>query len=194
VNAQPSCLPTPDQEEGPYYRELVLVREDIAEGHPGSPLVLEVQVLDVACAPVAGAVVDIWHCDALGTYSWYASVEEHGDVGPALLRPGTFLRGTQHCGVDGRCRFQTIYPGWYPGRAVHVHSKIRHAGGALTVQMYFPELLTDAVHDGIPYASRPRRDTTLETDTIFPEGGASTLLRPVSEGNGHRAQARLVVG
>jgi hypothetical protein len=60
--------------------------------------------------------------------------------------------------------------------------------------MYFPELLTDAVHDGIPYSSRPRRDTTLETDTIFPEGGASTLLKPVSEEDGHRAQARLVVG
>ena len=187
------CAPTPDQEEGPYYRELVLVRDDVTEGRPGSPLELAVVVRDAGCAPVADVLVDVWHCDALGVYSWYAAAEEHGAVGPALLSPGTFLRGSQRTGADGRCRFRTIYPGWYPGRAVHIHAKAHRGDSILTVQLYFPEDVTDAVHARPPYASRPRRDTTIDSDTIFPEGGSSTLLSPVAHGQGHRAEATLVV-
>jgi protocatechuate 3,4-dioxygenase beta subunit len=190
---EPGCAPTPDQEEGPYYRELVLLRDDVTEGRPGSPLELAVAVCDESCMPVSDALVDIWHCDALGVYSWYAAVEECDAVGPALLAPGTFLRGSQRTGPDGRCRFRTIYPGWYPGRAVHIHAKAHHAESVLTVQLYFPEDLTDAVHALPPYASRPRRDTTIDSDVIFPEGGSSTLLSPVSHGGGHRAEAILVV-
>lgn len=193
MSAEFPCTPTPDQEEGPYYRQLVLLRDELAEDRTGSPLHLGVQVLDADCAPVAGALVDAWHCDALGVYSWYAAVEEHAELGPALLAPGTFLRGSQRCDADGRCRFRTIYPGWYPGRAVHIHAKVHHPGGLLTVQLYFPEQITDAVHQRAPYASRPRRDTTNDTDVIFPLGGSSTLLDPVADGDGHRAEATLVV-
>jgi protocatechuate 3,4-dioxygenase beta subunit len=187
------CAPTPDQEEGPYYRGLVLLRDDVTEGRPGSPLELAVAVLDASCMPVADVLVDIWHCDALGVYSWYAAVEECGAIGPALLAPGTFLRGSQRTGRDGTCQFRTIYPGWYPGRAVHIHAKAHHADSVLTVQLYFPEDVTDAVHEHQPYASRPRRDTTIDSDVIFPEGGSSTLLTPVSRGSGHRAEAMLVL-
>jgi protocatechuate 3,4-dioxygenase beta subunit len=192
VSAEQGCLPTPEQEEGPYYRHLVLVREDITEDRSGSPLELSVQVLDAACAPIAGSLVDIWHCDALGTYSWYAAADDP-DAGPALLAPGTFLRGSQSSDPDGRCRFHTIYPGWYAGRAVHIHAKVHHAAALLTVQLYFPEEITDAVHQLAPYNSRPRRDTTNETDTIFPEGGRSTLMSPTADGDGHLAEATLVV-
>jgi protocatechuate 3,4-dioxygenase beta subunit len=187
------CAPTPDQEEGPYYRRLVLLRENVTEDRRGSPLELAVAVRDARCAPVDDVLVDIWHCDALGVYSWYAAAEEDGTIGPALLAPGTFLRGSQRTGPDGGCQFQTIYPGWYPGRAVHIHAKVHHAGCVLTVQLYFPEHLTDAVHALPPYDSRPRRDTTTDNDTIFPEGGSSTLLSVVSHGQGHRAEASLVV-
>ena len=194
VSAKSSCVVTPDQEEGPYYRELVLLRDDITEGRPGSPLRLEVVVLDESCRPVEGARVDLWHCDALGAYSWYAAAEEEDSAGPAMLQPGTFLRGSQRCDQDGRCGFRTIYPGWYPGRAVHIHGKVHHPRGVLTVQLYFPEALTDRVHDAAPYASRSRRDTTIGTDTIFPSGGGSTLLAPTRDEGGHAAEAVLVVG
>jgi protocatechuate 3,4-dioxygenase beta subunit len=187
------CVATPDQEEGPYYRGLVLMRDDVTDGRPGSPLELAIAVRDARCLPVADVRVDIWHCDALGVYSWYAAVEECGSVGPALLAPGTFLRGSQRTDADGQCVFRTIYPGWYPGRAVHIHAKAHHADSVLTVQLYFPEDVTDAVHAHAPYDSRPRRDTTIESDTIFPEGGSSTLLSPVSHGEGHRAEAELVL-
>ena len=187
-------MPTPEQEEGPYYRELVMERADVAEGRAGCPLELDIQVLDSFCMPVTGALVDIWQCDALGIYSWYAAAGEHDGVGPALLEPGTFLRGSQRAGVEGHSRFRTIYPGWYPGRAVHIHGKVRHAAGVLTVQLYFPEDVTDAVHRRSPYASRPRRDTMNDVDVIYREGGSSTLLGLTSDGNGYRAEATLVVG
>jgi protocatechuate 3,4-dioxygenase beta subunit len=189
-----ACLPTPEQEEGPYYRELVLERADVTEGRAGCPLALDVQVVDSSCMPVTGAIVDIWHCDAVGIYSWYAAAGEHDDVGPALLEPGTFLRGSQQPGPEGRCRFRTIYPGWYPGRAVHIHSKVRHAAGVLTVQLYFPEDVTDAVHARSPYVSRSRRDTMNDVDVIYREGGASTLLSLGPDGDGYRAEATLVIG
>jgi protocatechuate 3,4-dioxygenase beta subunit len=188
-----ACAPTPDQEEGPYYRQLVLVRDELTEGRVGSKLQLGIQVLDPGCEPVVDALVDIWHCDALGTYSWYAAVEEHGQVGAASLEPGTFLRGSQRSGGDGRCRFRTIYPGWYPGRAVHIHAKVHHPGELLTVQLYFPEETTEAVHQLPPYAARQRRDTTNDTDVIYLEGGSSTLLSLVADEDGHRAEVTLVV-
>jgi protocatechuate 3,4-dioxygenase beta subunit len=172
----------------------VLVRDDLTEDRIGSPLGLEIEVLDSDCAPVAGVLVDIWHCDALGIYSWYAAVGEDGEIGSALLAPGTFLRGSQRTGADGRCRFQTIYPGWYPGRAVHIHAKVHHPTGLLTVQLYFPEDVNDGVHAQQPYASRPRRDTTNDIDVIFRDGGSSTLLGPEAHGHGHRVTAKLVVG
>ena len=188
------CVPTPDQEEGPYYRELAMEREDVTEGRAGAPLELGLQVLDPECMPITGALVDIWHCDALGIYSWYAAAEENDGVGPALLEAGTFLRGSQPAGAEGRCRFRTIYPGWYPGRAVHIHAKVHHASGLLTIQLYFPEELTDVVHARSPYASRPCRDTTNDVDVIYREGGSSTLLSVRPDGDGYRAEAAVVVG
>ena len=169
-------------------------RDDVTEGRPGSPLELAIQVLDASCTPVTGALVDIWHCDALGIYSWYAAAEERDGVGPALLEQGTFLRGSQRSGPDGRCRFRTIYPGWYPGRAVHIHGKVHHERGMLTVQLYFPEDITDAVHARSPYASRQRRDTTNDVDVIYREGGSSTLLSLSPDNGGFRAEATLVLG
>ena len=163
------------------------------EGRAGVPLDVGLQVLDPDCMPVTGALVDIWHCDALGIYSAYAAAQEHDQVGPALLEPGTFLRGSQRAGAEGRCRFRTIYPGWYPGRAVHIHAKVRHASRLLTIQLYFPEELTDVVHARSPYASRPRRDTTNDVDVIYREGGSSTLLSVTPEGDGYRAEAAVVV-
>lgn len=186
------CATTPDQEEGPYYRELELIREDIAEGRPGSPLTLDLRVLDSSCSPIAGALVDVWHCDALGVYSWYAAAEEE-EIGPALLAPGTFLRGSGRTGAQGRCRFRTIYPGWYPGRTVHIHGKVHDESKTLTVQLYFPEEVTDRVHGGAPYDQRPRRDTTNESDTIFPSGGQTTMLDLSAEANGHIADGTLVL-
>ena len=120
------CVLTPAQTEGPYFVDERLdrsdVREDPATGaaRPGAVLTLDLGVAAVdgaRCMPLRGAIVDIWQCDALGNYS---------DVNDS--RGQRFLRGYQATDANGRVRFTTIYPGAYPGRAVHIHFKIRRSG------------------------------------------------------------------
>lgn len=180
----PACVLAPEATEGPYYLNVDEVRSDITEGKPGTPLTLAVTVLDAtSCSPVKDAAVDVWHCDAGGVYS---GVEGNH---------ATFLRGTQVSSADGIVRFTTIYPGWYPGRAVHVHVKV-HAGGNVvhTGQLYFPDALTDEVFRRAPYGGRGPRDTRNEADSIFRDsGGASTTTQPVARGNGYDVATKLGV-
>jgi protocatechuate 3,4-dioxygenase beta subunit len=185
------CTLTPEQEEGPYYRDLDIVRSDITEGRDGVPLRLAIRVVDAACAAVAGASVDVWHCDAHGAYSWESDVPR--TVGGAHLEGGTFLRGTQSTDEGGNCAFSTIYPGWYHGRSVHIHFKVRNGLGMATGQLYFPERLTEAVHRLDPYSRRTRRDTLNETDVIYSEGGTDTTLIPLGTPNGFEAAVRLSI-
>jgi uncharacterized protein (TIGR03437 family) len=165
-----TCLPTPAQTEGPYFVEENLNRSDIrsdpATGviRPGTLLTIKMTVslsTNSACALLPGARVEIWHCDALGTYS---------DVGNA--RNQEFLRGYQITDENGVVNFTTIYPGWYMGRAVHIHFKVRTYNGAakldeFTSQFFFDESLTDTVFTQTPYNTRGRRDTLNSTDGIF---------------------------
>lgn len=114
-------------------------------------------------------------------------------LGRRCLLRARFLRGSQRSGANGQCRFRTIYPGWYPGRTVHIHAKVHQPSTTLTVQLYLPEDVTDLVHSAPPYAERSRRDTTNESDTIFPSGDSTTLLDLTADGEGHRAEASLVL-
>jgi protocatechuate 3,4-dioxygenase beta subunit len=215
--SSPSCVLTPEQVEGPYYLDDARLRSDLREDRPGVPLVLEVSVLDVrSCAPVTGAAVDIWHCDASGVYSGFVAESTRpprpfgpppggmrplgsGSI-PAMLGPprgappaprptdeARFLRGTQLSDGAGRVRFTTIYPGWYSGRTVHVHVRVR-TGGALrgdtyggghaahTGQLYFPEALSDRVFTAGPYASHQGTRLRQADDPIFNDGDSSGLL------------------
>jgi protocatechuate 3,4-dioxygenase beta subunit len=168
-------------------------RSDIRENREGAPLTIEIRVADPGCAPVSEGAVEVWQCDALGTYSWYAAAGEEGD-GPAELERGTFLRGCQELTPEGSSRFRTIYPGWYKGRTVHVHYKIHDADGStLTGQLYFPDELTDVVHGQDPYAARPHRDTRNTDDVIFRDGGETTLMQPEASGEGYLARCLLIV-
>jgi protocatechuate 3,4-dioxygenase beta subunit len=130
-------------------------------------------------------MVHVWQCDAVGVYS--------GVRGPgAGSNPNDdALRGTQATGKTGVVRFTTIYPGWYRGRAVHVHFKIRTkaAGQAseYTSQLLFPEALTDKVHAQAPYASHGRRDTLNARDGIYRGGGDQLLLDPKPASAGYHA-------
>src|SRR4030095_2511853 len=116
-----ACVATPEQTEGPFFvdtrQERSDVRSDPAGGaqRAGPALALDLAVSRsgaAGCAPLAGAIVDIWHCDADGVYSGTRGSER-------------FLRGYQVSDANGRVRFVTIYPGWYSGRAVHIHFKVR---------------------------------------------------------------------
>jgi len=141
----------PELTEGPYYLDLDLVRRDITEGRPGAPFDLAVTVVDAdSCAPVAGAAVDVWHCDALGEYSGFQdNAQGFNTVGE------DWLRGFQNTDSSGKVAFTTIYPGWYQGRATHIHFKVRKDNMEFTSQFFFDDALSDEVNDNeSPYSQK----------------------------------------
>ena len=165
-----TCPVTPSQTEGPFYFDPKLVRTAIAEGRPGVPLRLRLQIVDAAdCGALDKTRVDIWHCDAAGQYSGYDSERSAGE---------TFLRGTQFADDEGIVSFATIFPGWYDGRATHIHCKAWAGDGReVTSQIYFPDALSDAVYGEGPYAGRDsRRRLRNVDDGIFRGAGAGTLV------------------
>jgi protocatechuate 3,4-dioxygenase beta subunit len=191
----PSCVVRPEQTEGPYFVDEKLNRSDIRvepsdnSAKAGVPLTLEFQISRIAggvCAPLSAAVVDIWHCDALGVYS---SVRDRSfDTGGKK-----FLRGYQITGANGVARFVTIFPGWYEGRTVHIHFKIRAEGAArrsfeFTSQLYFDESVIEEIHNSAPYDSKGRRRTTNRDDFIFRRGGNQLLLKLTRENQSYAAK------
>jgi protocatechuate 3,4-dioxygenase beta subunit len=160
-----SCTLTPEETEGPYYFDVDSVRSDIREDRPGTPLRLAMRVRDAACKPIPNAVVDIWHCDAGGEYSGF-----QGGSGK------TYLRGAQVTNAGGVVEFLTIYPGWYQGRAVHIHFKVHlDRTTVLTSQLYFDEKISDAVYANQPYTGHSGRRTGNGQDGIFDEANLLTL-------------------
>jgi protocatechuate 3,4-dioxygenase beta subunit len=190
--AQGACVVRPQQTEGPYFVDQVLNRSDIrtdpASGalSEGAPLELTFNVErvdDGACVPLPGAQVDVWQCDAMGVYS--------GVRDPRFTTTDRrFLRGYQITDTAGVARFTTIYPGWYPGRAVHIHFKVRtrpsaSVGYEFTSQLYFDETLTDRVHARPPYAGHTGSRTRNERDGLYRNGGAQLMLPVSSSGDGY---------
>jgi protocatechuate 3,4-dioxygenase beta subunit len=162
------CVLTPELTEGPYYIAGEKVRRDIRDGHPGTLLTLRLRVLNAAtCKPIKGAAVDIWHADAAGNYSGFG----------AGSSSRTFMRGVQRTDKTGLAVFTTVYPGWYRGRAVHIHVKV-HVGGDVvhTGQLFFSDALTETVYRSAPYAARGNPDVTNANDSIFVNGGKRSLL------------------
>ena len=207
--ALPACLVKPELTVGPYFLDRQLERSDIriepvtGKASAGAPLALAFRVSRVdggQCAPLAGAMVDVWQCDAQGIYSGVTDEQEgFRTVGEQ------FLRGYQVTGADGVARFTTIYPGWYPGRTVHIHFKIRTPAEValaesapnrapasssvyeFTSQLFFDEALSDRVLAQAPYAAKGQRDTTNARDGIYREVGEQLLLAVAPSGQGYAA-------
>jgi len=184
-----TCALSPEQTAGPFPLDEQFVRRDITEGHPGHPLRLGLRVVDAACAPVAGAAVEVWHADVTGDYSAFT---DNGG-GKDEAEGTTFLRGTQTTGDDGIVEFATIYPGWYPGRAVHIHVRVhRDAAVVLTSQVYFDEAYTEDVFATGDYAEFGPPDTSWAADGIAGDPLADgTALYLSAEGEGTRGLLNL---
>ncbi|MET9448633.1 intradiol ring-cleavage dioxygenase [Streptomyces cinerochromogenes] len=177
------CTLTKEMTQGPYYLDGALVRSDVTEGKPGIPLKLALTVVDPACAPLGGALVEIWHADALGEYSGYV-----GDNGHHESDDRTFLRGGVLTDAGGVARLTTVYPGWYRGRCVHIHVKVHtgvtvtpdgHFTGGSTVhtgQLFFNETITAAVARISPYSTNTVTRTTLAQDSVYDDAGPSSGL------------------
>ncbi len=188
-----ACVVRPALTEGPYFVDERLNRSDIRSDpsnntvKDGAPLKLRFNVSRVsgsACSPLAGALVDIWHCDALGSYSDIAS-----GAGQSNTSGQKFLRGYQITNSAGAVEFTTIYPGYYPGRTVHIHFKIRLFDGQtrtfeFTSQLFFDDTLTDQVFTQAPYNTKSARGTRNNNDGIYNGGGSQLLLSLVSDVQG----------
>jgi protocatechuate 3,4-dioxygenase beta subunit len=185
-----SCIVSPEMTEGPYFVDEMLNRSDIRsdpsdgstrEGVPVRLTVNVSQVNEVACTPIAGAQVDIWHCDAVGVYSDVAGSESDGQK---------FLRGYQVTDESGNVEFTTIYPGWYMGRAVHIHVKVRtdpeaQQGYEFTSQFFFDDALSEQVYANAAYGGRGSPDTPNSADGIYQGGGQEMTLALTAEGGGY---------
>jgi protocatechuate 3,4-dioxygenase beta subunit len=181
-----ACVLSPELTEGPYYLPNEKLRRNITEGLPGAPMSLRLTVVDATtCKPIKGAAVDIWHASPGGKYS---GEQDNATVGQ------TFLRGVQRTDATGLALFTTVYPGWYQGRAVHIHVKV-HVGGNVvhTGQLFFRDSFTDAVYRRTPYSARSARDVRNRDDSIYLEGGSRSLLRLRTVGKGYVASISMGV-
>ena len=171
-----ACAVTPSETIGPYPSRTDMFRSDIRENRGGTPLTLTVKVVNVnsSCAAVVGADVEIWHVDAAGDYSQYGS-----------QTAATFLRGIQTTNATGEVTFTTIYPGWYQGRATHIHAEVTMGGRSIKVtQIAFPESVNNAVHATGVYASRGSNPMSNQSDGIFADSLASELVTPTGSPSG----------
>lgn len=187
ANLPTGCVVRPELTEGPVFVEEDLNRSDIRIDPSNDVMTAGVildlafnisQLSDNACVPLSGIKVDIWHCDSEGIYS---DTDELGmdTVGQK------FLRGYQISDENGSVQFRTIYPGWYAGRAVHIHFKMRtDEGYEFTSQLFFDDALTDEVFANAPYNTRGERSLRNDDDNIF--GGSGNLmmldLTPTADG------------
>lgn len=188
--AVPSCIVRPELTEGPFFVDAKLNRSDIRvepsdnSTVAGTALVLTINVASIAtnaCSALVGAVVDVWQCDAAGRYS---DVQDQG----ADTRGKKFLRGSQVTDASGKTQFTTIYPGWYPGRATHIHFKIRRSVGGrtseFTSQFFFDEAISDEVFAKAPYL-KPGNRTRNATDSIFRASGDKLTLALTKTATGY---------
>jgi protocatechuate 3,4-dioxygenase beta subunit len=182
AEAAASCVLAPEVTEGPYWVDVREKRSDVRAGQSGVPLTLDLYVYrsDDSCEPEAGAVVDIWHCNASGLYSDEAANGTSGQ---------TWLRGYQESDSAGHVQITTIYPGWYSCRTVHIHIRVRTFSGSsttfnFTTQIFFGEEDSAAVFATSPYSSRSGRDTTNDEDMIYQqEVRAGNVLMPTLSGS-----------
>lgn len=189
-----SCAEIPDETGGPYpdVKDMIAStsyqRADITEGKPGTKLTLTLNVVNVGsgCAPVVGARVIIWQCDANGVYSEYASTQNsdpaQGETGSTTT---TYLRGWQVTDSDGNVTFTTIYPGWYVPRVTHIHLMVYNPSNlkaaVKTTQFCLPDAINETVYAQASLYPKGQNTTLDASDMVFgADGGDVDLVATVS--------------
>ena len=199
---------SPQQTEGPYFVDDMPNRSDIRSDpstgmiQQGIPLHLVIHIYSLnngICTPIRAVKVDIWHANSQGIYS---AVKDFGTTGQQ------FLRGYQTTGNDGSVHFTTVYPGWYQGRTIHIHVKVRTFEGSnktmdWTSQFYFDNNLNKQIHTQLPYSKHGPPTTTNEQDGIYTgpstdglikdNSGQHMLLNVSKEGQGYLGTFNIVL-
>jgi protocatechuate 3,4-dioxygenase beta subunit len=191
------CVVAAEETAGPYpdttgmANNPAFFRRDVREGRPGAPLTLALTIVNVRnnCNGLANANVEIWQCDASGFYSEYAQPGYNGTG-------QTYLRGLQTSDASGHVTFGTVYPGWYQGRATHIHVKVYVNGVAIkTTQIAFPEDISAEVYASGVYASKGQSPTRNAADMVFADGTATELASVAgSTAAGYTAALTIGVG
>jgi len=181
------CTLTPSNVEGPFYLPLNLLRQDITEGLPGFEMELLLRVVRASdCSPIVGAVVDVWHANAIGRYSGVAA---QGTAGR------TFLRGIQLTNASGMVHFHTTFPGWYPSRATHIHAKVRPTPtSVLTTQFYFSQETTSTVDEQPLYDGHGPNPLANADDPFFLPATVIPVREIGRAGLTFRGKRRLLAG
>ncbi|AXE18485.1 intradiol ring-cleavage dioxygenase [Runella rosea] len=192
-----TCDVTPSETEGPFPTKTPssLVLKDIRSDRTGIPMTATITIRNKAndCKALEGALVDIWHCDAAGNYSEYGGTGMQSTNYTAVH----FLRGRQITDASGNVGFTTIFPGWYSGRAVHIHVHIYNAAGKslLVTQIAFPAAICDTVFTtATNFYTKGKADTTNERDNVFSDGFANEMATITgSVANGYALTHTIVV-
>lgn len=172
-----SCSVTNSETEGPFPTKspASYATTNIVSDRQGTPLTIKVYIRNVnaSCAVIKGAIVDIWHCDAAGNYSQYGGTQMQSTNYTSV----NFLRGRQTTDTNGMAAWTSIYPGWYSGRAPHIHVHVYNASGTslLVTQIAFPEDVSKVVYAQGVYASKGQADTTNARDNIFSDGTSNEM-------------------
>ena len=179
------CELSRDTVEGPYFICAgTMNARSIAEGVMGTPMTLSLRVTDQACAPVPGAIEDVWQCDARGNYSGHAVDPDSPDSRRqrGLRRepdlPTRFLRGVLATNAEGIAEFDAIYPGFYGGRAIHTHCKV-HVGNTayLTSQALYPEEWNERILKDPLYSEGRGTRRVLNAEDSFGRSGGLFAVR-----------------
>src|SRR4051794_12647451 len=204
-----TCVPsTPTVTEGPYWVDEKLFRSDIRTdpatvvARAGVPLTLAINVQNLSgssCSPLTGAWVDVWHCDAKGIYSDESTYNPGGGTGAVNTSGQKFLRGYQITDQNGQVTFQTIYPGWYSGRTIHIHFRIRKYSGSTVLgnfvsQIFFDETINNTVLALSDYSRSTRRDTLNANDMVYNVANKERMLATTTGDTSSGYTATLTVG
>ncbi|MAK89696.1 MAG: intradiol ring-cleavage dioxygenase [Oceanospirillaceae bacterium] len=170
-------------------------REDISEGESGLPMQFCMQLVDEDCNPLAGYLIEIWHCDTRGLYSGDTSDEDVDDTSTwaggfctsnnSEAVASTWFRGEQTTDADGRVNFKTCFPGWYRGRTIHIHFRVRNGSGDYVVSQFcFSDSFAREIcttHE--LYRSRGEQDRTLASgrDSVFPAEGYEEFMLNIEQ-------------
>jgi protocatechuate 3,4-dioxygenase beta subunit len=168
TGALTACALVATTTEGPCTTATDLAREDVSEAWTGLPVRLALKVVDSACNPLVGATVKIWHTNALGSYSGQTP-NNNFCLKSSAYSSMSFMRGVQTTSSTGTVFFDTCYPGWYPGRAIHIHFQIKMGTTSTRVsQLFFPEALTQQIFAShVDYKQYGQPDTKNSNDNVL---------------------------
>lgn len=187
TGSEAGCEETPPETEGPFPIKTPgqLVKENIVSDRTGVAMLLEITVQNVNdhCDPLEGVYVDVWHCDKDGNYSQYGGTQ----MQQTDYTDYNFLRGRQLTASNGKVAFLSVFPGWYSGRAPHIHVEVLTTSekSLLVTQIAFPEDVAKVVYASALYASHGQADTSNTRDNIFSDSldeEMATVTGNVSDG------------